>query len=304
MIGIFDSGNGGLSVFREIYKLLPGAKYVYYGDNANCPYGEKEPSFIRKRAREITEFLIGKGAEIIVVACNTATGAAITDLRARYSDPDIPEVRKRVLELSGGRQDHILFIGMEPAIKQAVEESRNGSIGVLATEGTLNGAKYLDSKGKFGKNVTITEQVGQGWVELVEKGRFSGEEVSDTVKEGLMPLINKKVDTIVLGCTHYPFLMETIRKIAGPEVMIINPAPAVARHLIYMMVQEHILNEHDATEALKRLIMLSEMASEGKADTIPDEADKDANPDISLYSSDNGTALHHLFKIIFPGYSK
>lgn len=220
MIGIFDSGSGGLSVLWEIRKLLPEQAYSYYADNAFCPYGEKTPAFIQERARHITDYLLGRGAQIIVVACNTATTAAISTLRSEYS--------------------HIRFIGMEPAVKPAALNTRTGVIGVLATAGTLNGSKYLTTKGIYEDNVKIVEQVGQGFVELVERGVLDGPEAEETVGRSLQPLLDVNADRIVLGCTHYPFLRPVIEKIAGPAVEIIDPAPAVARHLVEVMREEGI----------------------------------------------------------------
>ena len=225
MIGIFDSGVGGLSVFREIKKLLPEEKYVYYSDNAYCPYGEKTKEHIIDRARYITDFLIREGADIIVVACNTATAAAIKTLRAEYP---------------------ISFIGMEPAIKPAAALTRTGIVGVLATAGTLKADKYRDTKGRHAEDVTVVEHIGKGFVELVESGNTSGAEAEATVIESLEPLLDAGADTIVLGCTHYPFLREAISKAAAtltPErpVTIIDPAPAVARHLHDIMEKENII---------------------------------------------------------------
>ena len=231
MIGIFDSGIGGLSVFVEIRKLLPDESYIYFADNANCPYGGKSREFIIGRAREISEALIRSGSDIVVVACNTATAAAITALRSEFSDPTNPLTRERVLSLSGGRRDHIRFIGMEPAIKPAVSLTKSGVIGVLATEGTLKAEKYRHTRDLTHGNVTVAEHVGEGFVELVESGELSGPHAEKVVGESLKPLLAQGADTIVLGCTHYPFLMDVIRKIAGPGINIINPAPAVARHL-------------------------------------------------------------------------
>ena len=227
MIGIFDSGIGGLSVFREIRKLLPEERYIYYSDNAHCPYGEKTREHIVARARAITDFLLAEGAEIIVVACNTATAAAISTLRSEYPD--------------------VKFIGMEPAIKPAALSTRTGVIGVLATAGTLKADKYLLNRGKWADNVRIVEHVGQGFVELVESGKTDGKEAEDIVRESLRPLLDEGADRIVLGCTHYPFLIETIRKVAGNlypdrETEIIAPAPAVARHLAEVMSEEGILS--------------------------------------------------------------
>ena len=224
MIGIFDSGIGGLSVFREIRKVLPEQSYVYYSDNAHCPYGEKTREYIIERARAITRFLLDKGCEIIVVACNTATAAAIATLRDEFP---------------------VKFIGMEPAIKPAAQATKTGVVGVLATAGTLRATKYIDTRARWAQNVRIVEHIGQGFVELVEKGITTGPEAESTVRNSLMPLLDAGADMIVLGCTHYPFLSETISKVASeayPDrtIKIIDPAPAVARHLIEVMTEEGI----------------------------------------------------------------
>ena len=214
-IGIFDSGSGGLSVYREIVKLLPQERYVYFSDNAHCPYGEKTAAYIQDRARTITEILLGLGADIIVVACNTATAAAIATLREEY--PSIP------------------FVGMEPAVKPAALGTETGVIGVLATAGTLKGSKYLNTRGRFEDNVHIVEHVGEGFVELVENGILDGPEAYATVKASLQPLLDAGADRIVLGCTHYPFLRPVIEAIAGPGVQVIDPAPAVARQTVRIL---------------------------------------------------------------------
>jgi len=214
-IGIFDSGSGGLSVYREIVKLLPQERYLYFADNAHCPYGEKTAEYIQDRGRAITEILLGMGADIIVVACNTATAAAIATLREEY--PDTP------------------FIGMEPAVKPAALGTETGVIGVLATAGTLKGSKYLKTKGRFEDNVRIVEHVGEGFVELVENGILDGPEAYETVRRSLQPLLDAGADRIVLGCTHYPFLKPVIEAIAGPGVQVIDPAPAVARQTVRIL---------------------------------------------------------------------
>ena len=226
MIVIFDSGVGGLSVFREIRKLLPEEQYIYYSDNAHCPYGEKSVSYIIGRAREITCFLISKGAEIIVVACNTATAAAIATLRDEFP---------------------VRFIGMEPAVKPAVKSTRTGVVGVLATAGTLKADKYLNTREKFSEGIKIVEHIGEGFVEIVEKGCLTGNEAESIVISSLKPLLDEGADRIVLGCTHYPFLSITIAKIAAelyPErdIEIIDPAPAVARHLMDIMKTEALIH--------------------------------------------------------------
>ena len=234
-IGVFDSGVGGLSVLREIVKLLPGEEFVYFSDNAYCPYGGKDKSFILDRAREITDWMLFKGVDIIVVACNTATAAAIAELREEYSAPS-----ERISRLTQGRIDHIRFIGMEPAVKSAVAATRSGVVGVLATAGTLSASKYQDTKEKWEGDVRIEEHVGEGFVELVESGELTGSHATEVVRRSLQPLLDEGADTIVLGCTHYPFLRETIQAVAGPDVQIIDPAPAVARQLLRVIGEEGI----------------------------------------------------------------
>ena len=186
-IGIFDSGSGGLSVYKEIVRLLPSEQYVYVSDSAFCPYGEKTREQVTQRSRVITEFLTGLGCEVVVIACNTATAAAISTLRAEY---DIP------------------FIGMEPAVKLAATSTRSGVIGVLATAGTLRASKYIDTRERYSKEVRVVESVGQGFVELVESGDLHSDNTRRTVSRSVLPLIEAGADTLVLGCTHYPFLME------------------------------------------------------------------------------------------------
>jgi len=218
-----DSGVGGLSVFREIRKVLPEEHYIYYSDNAHCPYGDKSPEYIRKRLCEISDYFLSRGAEIIVLACNTATAASIEHLRKIYELP---------------------FIGMEPAVKPAALGTKTGVIGVLATAGTLKGSKYLNTKGRFSDHVTIEERVGRGFVELVESGKLTGKEAEETVRKSLKPLLEKGADRIVLGCTHYPFLLESLRKVASDlgyeEVSFIDPAPAVAARLLQVMREKGI----------------------------------------------------------------
>ncbi len=228
MTGIFDSGVGGLSVFREIRKILPQERYIYFSDNAHCPYGEKSKEYVIDRAREITRFLLEKGADIIVVACNTATAAAISTLREEFP---------------------VKFIGMEPAIKPAVQNTRTGVVGVLATAGTLRADKYIHTREKFAEGIRIEEHVGQGFVELVESGNISGEEAEATVRKSLEPLLSCGADTIVLGCTHYPFIAGTIGKVASElvpdrQITIIDPAPAVASHLADVMEKEGLSKSH------------------------------------------------------------
>lgn len=249
MIGIFDSGTGGMSVYREIRKILPREKYVYYSDNAHCPYGDKSAEYVQDRARCITRFLLGEGADVIVIACNTATAAAVAALRAEY--PDVP------------------FIGMEPAVKPAALGTRSGVIGVLATAGTLKGSKYLTTKGRFEDDVKIVEAVGKGFVELVESGELSGPHTEEVVSASLQPLLDAGADTVVLGCTHYPFLQEVIGRLAGPGVRVIDPAPSVAHHLMDVMKERNLV----------------------RSDAV-------AGEDIKLVSSGDPAPLQRIFRLI------
>ena len=211
VIGVFDSGSGGLSVLREIRKILPDERFIYFSDNAYCPYGEKTAEFVTVRSRAVTDLLLSKGASAVVVACNTATAAAIASLRSEYSIP---------------------FVGMEPAVKPAASGTRNGVVGVLATAGTLKAPKYLNTKGQYADAVRIVERVGRGFVELVEGLDLDSPHAEAVVRESLQPLLDEGADTIVLGCTHYPFLLPLMRRIAPPDIRFIDPAPAVARRLV------------------------------------------------------------------------
>ena len=258
MIGIFDSGSGGLSVLREIVRLLPDEKYVYFADNAFCPYGEKTVAEIQARAHVITDRLLAEGAQIIVVACNTATAAAIADLRESY-----PAIR---------------FIGMEPAVKPAAIGTRTGVIGVLATAGTLKGSKYLNTKGRFEDDVKIVEHVGQGFVELVESGDLDSPKAEQVIRESVTPLLAECADTIVLGCTHYPFLAPVIQRVAGDDVTLIDPAPAVARQTVKVMKEEGLLPA-------------GETAKKDSGTT---------RPDVKLIASGDPKMLRRLFRTIYP----
>lgn len=210
-------------MLREVRKLIPEAHFVYYADNAFCPYGDKSAEQVRDRCRAITDMLLEKGAQAVVVACNTATGAAVATLREEY--PQIP------------------FVGMEPAVKPAALGTRSGVIGVLATAGTLHAPKYLGTKGRFEGDVRIEESVGRGFVELVESLELSGPHAGEVVAASLMPLLEAGADTIVLGCTHYPFLLPVMEKIAADahlSVRFIDPAPAVAKQLLKVLQQNSI----------------------------------------------------------------
>lgn len=208
-IGIFDSGVGGLSVWREIVKELPRESTCYYADSINCPYGLKSQEEIISLSKRIVDFLLSKKCKLIVVACNSATAAAIDFLREQYD---------------------ILFVGMEPATKIAASKTKTGSIGVLATEQTFNGRHFAETSNKYLQDIEVQVQVGNGLVEMVESGKIDTEESLELIKKYLKPMIEKKIDQLVLGCTHYPFLIEQIKEFLPDNVNIINPADAVARH--------------------------------------------------------------------------
>ena len=258
-------------MFREIYKMLPGESYIYYADNAHCPYGEKSREYVINRATEITEFLIRRGAGIIVIACNTATTAAISCLREKYSDKSNPEVRKRVSELSGGRIESISFIGTEPAVKPAAAITKSGVIGVLATAGTLKGQKYTDTRDLYAKGIKVVEQVGKGFVEAVERGETEGPEAERVTEAAVRPLVEAGADVIVLGCTHYPFLKDAIEKTArrmapDREITVIDPAPAIARRLLAVMDGEGLRDDREPQPSVRLHAsgddaLLKEMAS-------------------------------------------
>lgn len=207
MIGVYDSGVGGLSVWRELYKIMPEQDYIYVSDGAYCPYGNKPIEFIIERADAITRFFLSKGAEVVVIACNTATAAAVEYLREKYPIP---------------------FVGMEPAIKPAALTSSSGVVGVLATANTFKGSLYNNTLEKFASNVKVIEKVGSGLVECVEAGKTEGEEVESLLHRYIDEMKSEGADAIVLGCTHYPFLEGAINRIAGGNMKIFNPAPAVA----------------------------------------------------------------------------
>ena len=209
-IGVFDSGVGGLSVLREIRRELPAEDLLYVADSGHAPYGDKSAQLIEARAIAIVEFLLSQHAKTIVVACNTATGVAIETLRARFPVP---------------------IVAMEPAVKPAVTHTKSGVIGVLATSRTIASDNFAKLHDRFGADVKILMQACPGLVEQVEAGDLSGDKTRALIEQYVLPLLAKKVDTIVLGCTHYPFLSPLIQEIAGPSVVIIDPSAAIAREL-------------------------------------------------------------------------
>ena len=209
-IGIFDSGVGGLSVLIEIRRELPHEDLLYVADSGYAPYGEKPADEIEERGHAIVGFLVSHGAKAIVVACNTATGVSVDALRARWPMP---------------------IVGIEPAIKPAVALTKSGVVGVLATTQTIASTRFARLVETFGTGVDVLAQACPGLAERVEEGDLSGAATRAMVAEYVRPLIDKGADTLVLGCTHYPFITSVIQDAAGPGIAIINPAAAVAREL-------------------------------------------------------------------------
>ncbi|WP_314409613.1 glutamate racemase [Pseudomonas kuykendallii] len=222
-VGVFDSGVGGISVLREIRARLPAESLLYVADSGHVPYGEKSPEFIRERSRRISEFLLARGAKALVLACNTATVAAVADLRERY--PDLP------------------IVGMEPAVKPAARATRSGVVGVLATSGTLKSAKFAALLDRFATDVRVVTQPCPGLVELIEAGELQGEATRALLSRYVEPLLAEGCDTLILGCTHYPFLRPLLAQLLPPSVALVDTGEAVARRL------EHLLDEHGLRRA-------------------------------------------------------
>jgi glutamate racemase len=210
-LGVFDSGVGGVSVLREIRRALPHEDLIYVADSRHAPYGDRSPAFVTARATTMIEYFIERGAKAVVVACNTATGIAIDVLRRSF--PALP------------------IVAIEPALKPAAAASRSGVVGILATRGTLESEKFKRLVDTHGQHVEVIAEIGTGLVEQVERGELNSPETRALVEGYLRPMIARGADTIVLGCTHYPFLSAVIQDVAGPSITVIDPAVAVAREL-------------------------------------------------------------------------
>jgi len=210
-IGVFDSGVGGLSVLREIRARLPQESLLYLADSGHVPYGEKSPEFIRQRCRSIASFLLGQGAKALVLACNTATAAGVAELRELY--PQLP------------------LVGMEPAVKPAAQATRSGVVGVLATTGTLKSAKFAALLDRFASDVRVITQPCPGLVECIEAGELDAPATRALLVSYVHPLIEQGCDTLILGCTHYPFLKPLLTEMLPSTVTLVDTGAAVARHL-------------------------------------------------------------------------
>lgn len=225
-IGVFDSGWGGLSVLADIRRILPAERLAYVADSAHVPYGPKPPEFIRERSFSIARFLAALPVKALVVACNTATAAALADLRAAFPFP---------------------IVGMEPAVKPAVTASRSGIVGVLATTGTLDSARFAALLERYAGDTTVLTQPCEGLVEQVEHGALDTPETLALVERYTRPLVDAGADTLILGCTHYPFLRAAIARCAGPAVRLVDTGEAVARRLRHVLLEAKLAAPPDET---------------------------------------------------------
>lgn len=226
-IGIFDSGVGGTSIWKEIHKMLPAEDTLYLADSANAPYGEKSKEEILRLSIKNTEFLLGRRSKIIVVACNTATTNAIDYLRANY---DVP------------------FIGIEPAIKPAALQTKTKKVGVLATKGTLSSSLFHNTSKLFAEGITVLEQEGRGLVELIEAGKVQSEEMRAVLEEILHPMLAQRIDCLVLGCTHYPYLLPVLKELLPENITIIDSGEAVARQTKAVLEKNDLLRTDGNTQ--------------------------------------------------------
>ena len=237
-IGIFDSGLGGLSVLRTLRKALPYESFVYLGDGARCPYGERSREEVLRFTEEAVERLLAEGCKLIVLACNTATAVAVKSLREKY--PNIP------------------FVGLEPAVKPAALTTKTGIIGVLATKRSLEGEHFRTTAAQYADKVQILTTVGEGFVEAVENNEEHSPAVEAMVRKVVEPLVQAGADKIVLGCTHYPFLQDIIERVAGEGVEIIESSEAVARRVGVLLDEYNMRAEKSAKQECSYLSFADE----------------------------------------------
>ncbi len=221
-IAVFDSGVGGLSVWREIVARLPREHTLYFADTVHCPYGPRRHAEIRALSRAVVRFLLSRGAKLVVVACNTISAASLHDLRAEFPVP---------------------IVGMEPAVKPAAEHTGSRKVGVIATEATIQGELFARLVERFAADVTVFTRVCPGLVERVEAGRTDDAQTEAMLRGYLRPMLEAGIDSLVLGCTHYPFLRPAIERVVGPAVELVDPGPAVARQTERVLLSEGLANE-------------------------------------------------------------
>ncbi len=222
-IGIFDSGVGGLSVLREVHRQFPQESLIFIADQKHVPYGPRSLEQVRAFSEALTQFLLDQGIKLIVVACNTASAAALYHLRAIF--PDIP------------------FVGMEPAVKPAAEQTQSGVVGVLATPATFQGELYASVVERFANGVTVLQETCPGLVQQIEKGELNAPATRAILESALHPMMGCEIDRVVMGCTHYPFVIPLIQEIVGPGVKVIDPAPAIARQVGRLLTRHALHNQ-------------------------------------------------------------
>ncbi len=220
-IGMFDSGIGGITIYDEIHKLLPNENIIYLADSKNSPYGGKSKEKIIEYSVKNTDFLLKKGCKIIIVACNTASTNAVKHLREHYNVP---------------------FIRVQPAIKPAALNSKTKTVGILATNGTLESELLFETSQKFARGVRVIKQIGEGLVSLIESGNIESIEMTNLLYKYMEPMLKENIDFLVLGCTHYPFLIPQLKKIVGDKVTIIDSGEAIARQTKVILEQENLIN--------------------------------------------------------------
>jgi len=228
-IGVFDSGVGGLWILKHLQDELPGYNYVYFGDQGHVPYGSRSMEEIRSFSEEITKFLIKKECRVIVIACNTASAASLSYLREKFPD--------------------IIFVGMEPAIKKASEITRTKKVGVLATPATFQGELYNSVVEKFAKGVEIYKDTCPGLVGQIEKDELSSSKTKKILEDALLPMLEKGIDTVVLGCTHYPFVVPLIKEITGGNVNVVDPTSAIVQR-VSNLLNDNNLNEESSNNKI------------------------------------------------------
>ena len=255
-IGVFDSGVGGLSILDEALQQLPHHNYIYFADSANAPYGDKPPQWIAERSLQICRYLMEQDCSAIVVACNTATAEAIATIRSTL---DIP------------------IIGFEPGIKPAAMQSQNGIVGVLATEATLNSDKFNALLATLPEHCQFIKQAGAGLVPLIEAGLIETPEMQALLRSHLKPILDQGADTLVLGCTHYPFLKKMIRAVVGDSMTLIDTSDAVVRQLLRQMHQQGLIVSSKHSPKLSLL-------STANADTLEAMAERLLHRDLSKYA--------------------
>ena len=219
-IGIFDSGVGGLSVLREIRRQFPQEDLIFLADQKHVPYGPRPLAQVRQYSQAITRFMLQQDAKLIVVACNTASAAALYNLRETF--PNIP------------------FVGMEPAVKPAAEQTQSGTVGVLATPATFQGRLYASVLERFANHVKVLQDTCPGLVTQIEMGDLDGTRTRAILESALTPMLDNGIDRVVMGCTHYPFVIPLIQDIVGPQVQVIDPAPAIARQVGRVMTMHEL----------------------------------------------------------------